>query len=85
MIKIAAARAGDVFGHKQIAGTCIVPPDDKILTKTEKFDEDITYADLDLDLYMMVRNQKYQGERSQPQVLYQKLKKHINEQLHLLS
>jgi predicted amidohydrolase len=76
---VSVARAGDIFGHEQIAGTCIVSPDGELLAKTEKLDEDIIYADIDLDLCMIVKDIKYHGERSQPEVLYKELRRHLNE------
>lgn len=76
---VSVGRTGNIFGHEQIAGTCIISPDGEILAKTENLSEDIVYANVDLDLCMIVRDQKYQGERSEPQVLYNELKKHLNE------
>jgi len=75
---ISVARAGYIFGHKRIAGSCIIAPDGEILEKTEKLDEDIIYASLDLDRCKTVRDQKYLGERAEPQVLLNDLNKYLN-------
>ena len=70
---ISVAIAGDVFGADQIAGTCIIAPDGSILSKTEKLDEDLIYADINLDLAQEVRQQKYNGDRTCPDVLLKEL------------
>lgn len=76
---VSVARAGDIFGHKQIAGSCIISPDGEIISKTEKLGEDIIYADLDLDWCKTVRGHKYQGERAEPRVLLNELKRYLHD------
>jgi len=70
---ISSARAGDVFGVRQIAGTCIIDPNGEVLRKTEVLEEQLITAELDLNLCEMVRSQKYWGSRLEPHVLLKEL------------
>lgn len=71
---ISVARAGDVFGMNQIAGTCIVAPNGEILKKTEALTEKLITAELELSMCETVRAQKYWGDRLEPQVILGELK-----------
>lgn len=72
---ISVARAGDVFGVKQIAGTCIIDPQGEILCKTESLSEQLLIADLDLGLCETVKAQKYWGERAEAHVALKELER----------
>lgn len=74
---ISVARAGNIFGHKQIAGSCIVSPYGNFLGKTEKLGEDIVSAELNLEQCREVKAQKYYGERSVPEVLRSELNTYL--------
>ncbi len=64
-----------IFGHKQIAGSCIISPYGNFLAKTEVLGEDVIVAHLNLDSCTEVKAQKYYGDRSQPDILKKELDK----------
>jgi len=66
---ISVARAGTIFGHRQIAGSCIISPYGTFLAKTEHPGEAVITAELNLDWCREVKAQKYYGDRSRPEVL----------------
>lgn len=76
---VSVARSGIVFGHKQIAGSCIISPYGKFLAKTENIGEDLIVAKLDLGECDEVKAQKYHGERSQPAVLKKEIDRYLKD------
>jgi predicted amidohydrolase len=66
---VSVAIAGNVFGVEQIAGSCIISPLGEILQKTEELKEVLLIEEIDLDKAKDVRIQKYDGDRTESQVL----------------
>jgi hypothetical protein len=66
---ISVSRAGNSYGIKQIAGTCIISPYGEILAKSEKLTEELVEAEVDFNMCYEVKAQKYWGTRSRPEAL----------------
>jgi len=71
---LSASRAGNVYGVKQIAGSCIISPTGDILKNTEELIEIVLEEDIDLNLSSLVKRQKYDNERANTNVLFKELK-----------
>lgn len=66
---ISVARAGNSYGVKQIAGSCVISPYGEILNKSETLKEELVVSDIDLKQCDEVKAQKYWGTQSKPEVL----------------